>query len=134
MILPWFILISLITLIAVLTKVVNLELCSWYQRIALAVLIGFSPGLQAFVMVSITGYLFQEPMGLILKMSLWECLLLFFNPSVNIVQKKSVWKRKNFSFKATEIYQRKFPTAKIWWCTREMASLRAPVVSLCKYD
>ncbi|KAK2572784.1 hypothetical protein P5673_001770 [Acropora cervicornis] len=50
-VLPWFILISLITLIAVLTKVINLELCSWYQRVALAVLIGFSPGLQAFVMI-----------------------------------------------------------------------------------
>lgn len=51
-VLPWFILISLITLIAVLTKVINLELCSWYQRVALAVLIGFSPGLQAFVMMA----------------------------------------------------------------------------------
>lgn len=60
MVLPWFILISLITLIAVLTKVINLELCSWYQRVTLAVLIGFSPGLQAFVMVSIAGLLFSR--------------------------------------------------------------------------
>ena len=102
-VLPWFILISLITLIAVLTKVINLELCSWYQRIALAVLIGFSPGLQAFVMVSITGYRFQEPMGLILKMSLWEWLLLFFNPSVNFVQKNMLGKEKTSVLK-----QRKF--------------------------
>ena len=50
-VLSWLVLIALSTLIAVLTKVINLEQLPWSKRVAIAVLIGLVPGLKASVMV-----------------------------------------------------------------------------------
>lgn len=52
-VLSWLVLIAVSVLIAVLTKVITLEQASWSQRIAIAILIGFVPGLKASSMVSV---------------------------------------------------------------------------------
>lgn len=79
-VLPWLILIALLTLIAVLTKVINLELCSWSQRVAIAVLIGLTPGLQASaVMVPV----FRPPLF---------CLLFGISSSVTLHLLVVSWK------------------------------------------
>ncbi|KAJ7392323.1 hypothetical protein OS493_011980 [Desmophyllum pertusum] len=50
-VLSWLVLIAVSVLIAVLTKVITLEQASWSQRIAIAILIGFVPGLKASSMM-----------------------------------------------------------------------------------